>query len=51
MDYIERLSKKIPLQKKGNVDQIAFAIHFLLSNPYITGETIFVDGGQHLIQK
>lgn len=50
-DYLERLSKKIPLQKKGDVDQIAYAIHFLLNNPYITGETIFVDGGEHLIQK
>jgi len=50
-DYLERLSKKIPLQKRGDVDQIAYAIHFLLNNPYITGETIFVDGGEHLIQK
>ena len=50
-DYLERLTKRVPLQRKGDVDQIAHAIHFLLSNPYITGETIFVDGGQHLIQK
>jgi NAD(P)-dependent dehydrogenase (short-subunit alcohol dehydrogenase family) len=48
-DYFKRLSKHIPLQKKGNVGQIAQTVLFLLSNPYITGQNIFVDGGEHLI--
>jgi len=49
-DYLERLAQKIPAQKKGNVDQVAQTIVFLLNSPYITGQTIFVDGGEHLVQ-
>jgi len=50
-DYLDRLSKKIPLQKKGNVGQITHTIAFLLNAPYITGQNIFVDGGESLIQR
>ena len=40
--------EKIPLKKKGDVDKVTDAIEFLIRNPYITGQTIFVDGGKHL---
>lgn len=46
--YLDRLAKNIPLQKKGNVSLIVNSIKFLLENDYITGQIIFVDGGQHL---
>jgi len=49
-DHLERLSKKIPLQRKGSVDQITQTVAFLLSAPYIIGQNIFVDGGEHLTQ-
>ncbi len=47
--YLQRLSKRIPLQKPGNTSQIALTVQFLVENNYITGQIIFVDGGEHLI--
>ena len=46
--YLDRLSRKIPLKKSGDVGNVVSAIRFLLDNDYITGECIFVDGGEHL---
>lgn len=48
-DYLDRLAKHIPLKRKGEPADIAKAVQFLLENTYITGQTIFVDGGEHLI--
>jgi pteridine reductase len=48
-DDFERMAKKIPLKKKGHVDHIAQSITFLLNNSYVTGQVIFIDGGEHLI--
>ncbi len=47
-DYLDRLAKNIPLKRKGEPTDIAKAVQFLLENTYITGQTIFVDGGEHL---
>ena len=46
---LERLAKDIPLRTKGNVTQITQTVDFLLNNTYITGQVIFVDGGEHLL--
>ena len=48
-DYQNRILKKIPLQRIGNPEAITQTVLFLLSNHYITGEVIRVDGGR-LIQ-
>jgi pteridine reductase len=47
-DYLNRLAKNIPLERRGEPADIAKAVHFLMENTYITGQTIFVDGGEHL---
>ncbi|MBN1870509.1 MAG: SDR family oxidoreductase [Candidatus Omnitrophica bacterium] len=47
--YLEGLAKKVPLKRKGDVTQIAQSVKFLLDNPYLTGQIIFNDGGEHLI--
>ena len=39
---------QIPLKKKGDVDNVTDAIEFLIRNPYVTGQVIFIDGGEHL---
>jgi NAD(P)-dependent dehydrogenase (short-subunit alcohol dehydrogenase family) len=41
------ISERIPLQRRGSVEDIASAIVFLLSDmaSYITGQTLAVDGG------
>jgi len=41
--------KNIPLQTQGNVEQISQSIEFLINNPYLTGQIIFNDGGEHLL--
>lgn len=40
---------KIPLGKRPTSANVADALIFLLQNDSITGEIIFVDGGQHLL--
>jgi NAD(P)-dependent dehydrogenase (short-subunit alcohol dehydrogenase family) len=43
-----RLSRNIPLQRKGDAKDVVSAVIFLEENAYITGECIFTDGGEHL---
>ena len=47
--YLDRLAKQIPLQRKGKVENISYAVLFLLESDYVTGQVIYVDGGEHLI--
>ena len=46
-DFIERLSRKIPLGRIGNQDEVTGAVVFLASEAasYITGQILVVDGG------
>ena len=44
----ERLGKKIPLRNTGHPDRIVQAVNYLLKNPFVTGEILYVDGGEHL---
>lgn len=47
-NYLQSLAKKIPLQRSGNPELITHSLRFLLENDYITGQIIYVDGGDHL---
>lgn len=47
--HLDRLSKDIPMKTKGSPRDLAQALEFLLDNDFITGQTIFVDGGENLI--
>jgi len=38
-----------PLQRSSTPEDIAGAVRFLLESPAITGHTLLVDGGQHLL--
>lgn len=46
-DYKEKLKTQIPLQRLGNVRDVAAAVRFLLSDSanFVTGQVIVVDGG------
>jgi NAD(P)-dependent dehydrogenase (short-subunit alcohol dehydrogenase family) len=46
--YLERKAGKIPAQRVGSSAEIAKALIFLLRSDFVTGELIFVTGGQHL---
>ncbi len=47
--YLNRLAKNIPLKRKGGPEKIAKTVEFFLTNDFITGQIIFVDGGEHLL--
>ncbi|MFO1281845.1 MAG: pteridine reductase [Burkholderiales bacterium] len=45
----QRIISHTPLKREGTPDDIARAVVFLLADaPYVTGETINVDGGRHV---
>ena len=47
-EYLEKIAKNIPLKKKGEINDVINALEFLLNNEYITGQIIYVSGGQQL---
>lgn len=46
--YLENLTGSVPLKRHGSVQDVAQAVLMLAGNPFITGETVFVDGGTSL---
>ena len=49
IEYLEKIAENTPLQKPGNPDYIVSAVEYILDNPFVTGQCLFVDGGQHLV--
>ena len=49
-EYVDRLAQTVPLKRRGPPEDIAAAAVFLATSEFITGETIYVDGGRHLKQ-
>ena len=39
------LKHRIPLHREGTSEQVAEVVAMLVTNDYITGETIVIDGG------
>ena len=39
------LQTRIPLRREGTIEQVAQAVNTLVTNDYITGETLVIDGG------
>lgn len=48
VEYLAGLAHTNPLQRFGSAEGIVEAIVFLLRSGFVTGQTIFVDGGRHL---
>ena len=46
--YLERRAREVPLGRPGDPIDVAGAVVYLMSAAYVTGQTIFVDGGQNL---
>lgn len=40
--------EQIPLKRFGNGNEIALTVEFLITNRYVTGQTIEVNGGMHM---
>ncbi|HUU26853.1 MAG TPA: SDR family oxidoreductase [archaeon] len=47
-DYLDKLAARIPLRKKGDLDSVIESLNFLLLNKFVTGQFIYVDGGENL---
>jgi pteridine reductase len=47
-DYLDQLSRTVPLQRHGEPEDIAKAVLYLLTSDFVTGQVIYVDGGRHL---
>ncbi|MCZ2223345.1 MAG: SDR family oxidoreductase [Chitinophagales bacterium] len=47
--YLLNLAKNIPLKTIGNLEEILKAFRFLLESKFVTGQILYIDGGEHLI--
>ncbi len=48
-DNAADIRAQIPLQRTGAVQDITKALQVFLDNPYLTGQTLYVDGGLNLL--
>jgi len=46
--YLERIGQAIPARRAGSPEEVSKAMLYLLDADFVTGELIFVTGGQHL---
>lgn len=47
--YLKDMAGPVPLRRRCAPEDVADAVLFLLQNDALTGQIIFVDGGQHLL--
>lgn len=48
-DNAAEMRARLPLQRTGAVQDITSALQVFLDNPYLTGQTLYVDGGLNLL--
>ncbi len=48
--YLEEKKETVPLKKYGSPSDVTETVIFLLRSDYVTGQIIYVDGGQNLVQ-
>lgn len=48
-DYKANAVKKALLQKEGGLQELIASVDFLLASTFITGRTLYLDGGRHLV--
>ena len=48
-EYMSRLTKTLPLKQNARVEQVAEAVYFLSQNQAVTGQLLFIDGGNNLL--
>ncbi len=48
-EYLHVLREEIPARRFSNPNEVAGALLFLLANRAVTGQTVNVDGGRHLV--
>lgn len=48
-DYKAKTVKKALLQKEGGLQELIASVDFLFASAFITGRTLYLDGGRHLV--
>lgn len=46
--YLKGLASTNPLNRHGRLEDVTAAVLFFLTNTFVTGQTVFVDGGRHM---
>jgi pteridine reductase len=46
--YLEEIGRRTPLQRHGSTEELARALLYLVTSEFVTGQVLFVDGGEHL---
>lgn len=46
--FLEEVGKRTPLGRHGSPDEVAAALLYLVTAGFVTGQVLFVDGGEHL---
>lgn len=47
--YLLNLAEEIPLKTIGNIEEILKGFRFLLESNFVTGQILYIDGGDHLV--
>jgi pteridine reductase len=47
-DYLDKLAESIPARRVGSPAEVAKALLYLLEAEFVTGELVYVTGGEHL---
>jgi NAD(P)-dependent dehydrogenase (short-subunit alcohol dehydrogenase family) len=47
-ENLQKMIRKLPLNRKGDPQNIVRALLYLIDNEFVTGDCLFVDGGEHL---
>jgi NAD(P)-dependent dehydrogenase (short-subunit alcohol dehydrogenase family) len=47
-DYIQWRVQGIPVKQQGSTENISQAVSYILNNPFVNGQILFVDGGESL---
>jgi NAD(P)-dependent dehydrogenase (short-subunit alcohol dehydrogenase family) len=48
-EHFERMGNGIPMRRPGSPEAVVSALDYLLDNAFVTGEILFVDGGEHVL--
>ena len=49
--YLRAQADTVPLKRHGGTQDIADTVLFLIRSQFITGQTVYVDGGRHLLER
>lgn len=47
--YVDALTARLPLQRLGMAEEVGAAVVFLMTNGFMNGETLHIDGGARLV--